>query len=326
MISPSEILQGKILIVDDQETNVLLLERMLRSAGYVSISSTRDSNEVCDLHSKNCYDLILLDLEMPSMAFSGFQVMDRLKEIEPGGHLPVIVITAHPDHKLHALRAGARDFISKPFEFDEALARIRNMLEIRLLHTKLGNDIKTLKERVKDLESDRDRILRQRDELKLYCEQTLPTDKRGGSASPQPLMPPESKSRTLLYIENKPDSLKLVEKIIARYPDFRLLSAVNGKSGIELACASLPDVILTDINLPDISGFKVLEVLRSDPATAHIPVIAISSNTMPLSIEKGLEAGFFRYLTKPIRVDEFMVALNVAFDLDPKSPPPHDPN
>ena len=133
MISLSDILHSKILIVDDQEVNVLLLERMLGAAGYVSITSTMDPGEVCALHFKNSYDLILLDLQMPGM--DGFQVMEGLKEIEPEGNLPVLVITAQPGHKLRALQAGAKDFVSKPVELPEVLARVHNMLEVRLLHT-----------------------------------------------------------------------------------------------------------------------------------------------------------------------------------------------
>ena len=132
MISSTDIFHGKILIVDDQEANVVLLERMLRSAGYDSITSTMDSSEVCELHRKNRYDLILLDLQMPGM--DGFRVMDSLKEIETDGYLPVLVVTAQPDHKLRALKAGARDFVSKPFDLAEVLIRVYNMLEVRLLH------------------------------------------------------------------------------------------------------------------------------------------------------------------------------------------------
>ncbi|MCR4303271.1 MAG: response regulator [Gallionella sp.] len=132
MISSSDIFHGKVLIVDDQEANVHLLERMLRGAGYVSVTSTMDPAEVCELHRKNRYDLILLDLLMPGM--DGFQVMEGLKEIEPDGYLPVLVITAQPDHKLRALKAGAKDFVSKPFDMAEVLARVHNMLEVRLLH------------------------------------------------------------------------------------------------------------------------------------------------------------------------------------------------
>lgn len=104
---------------------------MLRGVGYVSITSTMDPNEVCELHRKNRYDLILLDVQMPGM--DGFQVMESLKEIETDGYLPVLVISAQPNHKLRALQAGAQEFVSKPFELAEVLIRIHNMLEVRLL-------------------------------------------------------------------------------------------------------------------------------------------------------------------------------------------------
>ena len=152
MISSSDILHGKILIVDDQEANVVLLERMLRGAGYVSITSTMDPREVCELHRKNRYDLILLDLQMPGM--DGFQVMESLKEIETGGYLPVLVITAQPGHKLRALKAGAKDFISKPFELVEVLARVHNMLEVRQLHNELHNYNDVLEQRVREKTAD----------------------------------------------------------------------------------------------------------------------------------------------------------------------------
>jgi len=119
---------------------------------------------------------------------------------------------------------------------------------------------------------------------------------------------------TLLYVEDNPANLALVEQLIARRGDLRLLTAIDGPLGIELARAYLPDVILMDINLPGMSGYDALEVLRADPATHHIPVLALSANAMPRDIEKGLAAGFFRYLTKPIRVREFMEALDVALE------------
>ena len=152
MISSSDILRGKILIVDDQEADVLLLERLLRDAGYVSITSTRDPLEVCELHLKNRYDLILLDLQMPGM--DGFQVMEGLKEIEPDGYLPVLVLTVQPAHKLRAFQAGAKDFISKPFELTEVLARVHNMLEMRLLHKELHDYNDVLEQRVRERTAD----------------------------------------------------------------------------------------------------------------------------------------------------------------------------
>jgi adenylate cyclase len=135
MLEVPGILKAKILVVDDQPANVLLLERMLGGAGYDSITSTLDPRAVCDLHDKNRYDLIVLDLQMPGM--DGFQVMEGLKLIEKDGYMPVLVITAQPDHKLRALQAGAKDFISKPFDVAEVLTRVHNMLEVRLLHVEI---------------------------------------------------------------------------------------------------------------------------------------------------------------------------------------------
>jgi PAS domain S-box-containing protein len=126
---------------------------------------------------------------------------------------------------------------------------------------------------------------------------------------------------TLLYVEDNPANLKLVKQVIARHPDMRLLTAVNGNSGIEIARASMPDVILMDINLPGINGFEALDILRLDPATAHIPVIAVSANAMPPDVERGLKAGFFRYITKPIKVNEFMEALDAALEFAGKNLP-----
>ena len=153
MISSSDILHARILVVDDKESNVRLLEGMLSGAGYACIASTMDPHEVCELHRKNRYDLILLDLMMPGM--DGFQVMEALKDIENDGYLPVLVITAQPGHKLRALQAGAKDFISKPIDLAEVLTRVYNMLEVRLLHTEArtnGNLLEQTVERLKEVE------------------------------------------------------------------------------------------------------------------------------------------------------------------------------
>ncbi|MGP0054255.1 MAG: response regulator [Steroidobacteraceae bacterium] len=135
MIDADDILAAHILIVDDQSANVQLLTRMLDEAGYRNVSSTMNPLEVCALHRKNRYDLILLDLQMPGM--DGFQVMESLKTNTADGYLPVIVLTAQPGHKLRALEAGAKDFISKPFDLVEVKTRIRNMIEVRLLYRQL---------------------------------------------------------------------------------------------------------------------------------------------------------------------------------------------
>jgi two-component system cell cycle response regulator len=142
MINTSDILHGKVLIVDNQDASVLLLEQLLRTAGYVAVTSTMDPGEVCALHAKNGYDLILLDVEMPDM--DGFQVMEGLKKIETESYLPVLAITAQPAHKLRALKCGAKDFISKPFDLAEVLMRVHNMLEVRLLHEATRNHGKML--------------------------------------------------------------------------------------------------------------------------------------------------------------------------------------
>jgi len=132
MISQADIYAAKILIVDDQDVNLRLLEHLLGSGGYSTISSTLDARAVAGLHQRHQFDLIILDLVMPGM--SGYEVMDALRPLELEGYLPVLVIAADPDAKLAALEAGARDFISKPFDALEVLTRIRNMLEVRLLH------------------------------------------------------------------------------------------------------------------------------------------------------------------------------------------------
>jgi PAS domain S-box-containing protein len=148
MVGEPDIFNAGILIVDDQEVNVSLLEQMLREAGYTAVSSTMNPQEVCALHRKNRYDLILLDLQMPEM--DGFQVIEALKTNEADGYLPVLVITAQPGHKLRALQAGARDFISKPFDLVEVKTRIHNMLEVRLLYKKLENYSKVLEQTVQE--------------------------------------------------------------------------------------------------------------------------------------------------------------------------------
>jgi len=145
-LSESDILNAGILVVDDQESNVSLLLRLLTEAGYTRVSSTMNPEEVCALHRKHGYDLILLDLQMPVM--DGFQVMEALKTSTTDSYLPVLVITAQPGHKLRALHAGARDFVSKPFNLLEVTTRIHNMLEVRLLYRKLENYNKELEQTV----------------------------------------------------------------------------------------------------------------------------------------------------------------------------------
>lgn len=146
MIKPTDILSAKILIVDDQESNVQLLEQLLQAAGYTGVTSTMQPEDVSALHHKNAYDLILLDLQMPVM--DGFQVMESLKTSSADPYMPVIVLTAQPGHKLRALQAGAKDFVSKPFDLIEVKTRIHNMLEVRLLYKRLDDFNKVLEQTV----------------------------------------------------------------------------------------------------------------------------------------------------------------------------------
>ena len=137
------------------------------------------------------------------------------------------------------------------------------------------------------------------------------------------MRPPSSAGaqRTLLYIEDSPANMEVVAQIIMRYPDIRLVTAVNGALGIEVARSEMPTVILLDLNLPGISGMNVMKALRDDPLTTHIPVLALTANAMPLDREKALNAGFFRYMSpKPIKVDEFMETLTAALESTERKP------
>ncbi len=148
MMQTPDILNASILIVDDQESNVALLETLLGQAGYSRVTSTMKPQDVCSMHRQNRYDLILLDLQMPGM--DGFQLLEALKTNDADGYVPVIVLTAQPGHKVRALRAGAKDFISKPFDLVEVETRIYNMLEVRLLYRKLETFNHELERRVAD--------------------------------------------------------------------------------------------------------------------------------------------------------------------------------
>lgn len=178
MIDGSAILAARILIVDDQPANVALLQQALGEAGYTGVAATMDPREVCELHREHDYDLILLDLQMPGM--DGFEVMKRLKGDAPDGWLPVLVITAEPGHKVRALKAGARDFISKPFDLLEVKTRIHNMLEARLLYRRLENTNKALEQQVRNRTAElRESEERYRSLTELACDWYWEQDENG---------------------------------------------------------------------------------------------------------------------------------------------------
>jgi PAS domain S-box-containing protein len=226
MLDHTEIQNARILIVDDQEANVLLLEKMLRNAGYAHVESTMQSQSVCELYRKHRYDLILLDLQMPGM--DGFEVMEGLKEIE-ADYLPVLVITAQPGHKLRALNAGARDFVSKPFDLIEVQTRIRNMLEVRLLYRKLGdyNRLleKTVLERTQELRESEARF-KSFTELSSdwYWEQDAQGNFRTISGPVLEMLGSEiGKASSSSSDHNAPARSQLAEKIATRQPFLDLL-------------------------------------------------------------------------------------------------------
>ncbi len=184
MVDSAAILNAKVLIVDDLQANVTLLEMVLQGHGYVSVSSTMDPHAVCDLHRANRYDLILLDLNMPGL--DGFGVMESLRAIEQDGYLPVLVITAQPDKKLRALKAGAKDFLTKPFDVAEVLARVSNMLEVRLLHLETKRYSEELERTVQELHKSRERIRQQAAEVSGLYDRLVLEHQRLVESSAQP--------------------------------------------------------------------------------------------------------------------------------------------
>jgi serine phosphatase RsbU (regulator of sigma subunit) len=259
LISSSDILNAKILIVDDQKTNVLLLERILRGAGHAAVTSTMDPRMVCELHRQNRYDLILLDLQMPGM--DGFQVMEGLKEIETEGYLPVLVITAEPGHKLRALQAGAKDFISKPLELAEVRARAYNMLEVRLLHMETKTYSKVLEQTVRELEASREVIrLKNLEEQKKLDQELALAEETQKSLLPHCL--PEFENFRI-HAFNKP-----TRYVGGDFYDFLQLSSgewvgvLADVSGKGISAALLSSMLLGALNSEFRAGTQPQEVLN----------------------------------------------------------------
>ncbi|AEI82270.1 response regulator containing an adenylate cyclase effector domain (plasmid) [Cupriavidus necator N-1] len=263
MLSLSDILGARILIVDDLEANVLLLEQMLRGAGYTCVMSTTDPRVVSELHRKSRYDLILLDLQMPSL--DGFQVMDALKEVEPESYLPVIVITAQSDHKLRALQAGAKDFVSKPFDLAEVLMRVHNMLEVRLLHRESLKYGKALEQKVRELEASRETIVRQSDELKRLYEKLLHEQQVSErlllTLLPSPIAE-RLKARSELIAASPPeviaDNFQEVSVLFADIVQFTRFSAGMSPNGL---VAVLNEIFADFDNIADRRGLEKIKTI-----------------------------------------------------------------
>ena len=170
MVELSEILNAKCLVVDDKEANVLLIVEVLRAAGYTQIATTMDPRAVCDMHRANRYDLILLDLQMPGM--DGFEVMEGLRATE-SGYIPVLAITAQPAHKQRALEAGAKDFVSKPFDLAELLLRVHNLLEVRLLYKQIADDNAMLEQTVRERTAEIEELKNRFQAESIYLQQDI---------------------------------------------------------------------------------------------------------------------------------------------------------
>ncbi len=277
MISASDILAAKILVVDDLEANVLLLEQMLRGAGYVCVASTMDPRMVCELHGRNHYDLILLDLQMPGM--DGFGVMEKLREVQADSYLPVIVITAQPDHKVRALQAGAKDFVSKPFDLAEVLTRVRNMLEVRLLHEESLKYGKALEQKVRELEASRETIVRQSDELrqlyeKLICEQQV-TERLLLNLLPAPIAQ-RLKLRADLIATGPPEIIAdKFQEVSVLFADIVQFTHFSPSMSPERLVAVLNEIFADFDNIADNRGLEKIKTIGDAyMAAAGLPVPA----------------------------------------------------
>ncbi|MEO8052715.1 MAG: SpoIIE family protein phosphatase [Acidobacteriota bacterium] len=293
MVSQSDILSAKILVVDDKQANVLLIEGMLRVAGYSSVDSTTDPEAVCDMYRDNGYDLILLDLQMPVM--DGFEVMEGLREIEAEGYLPVLVITAQPDHKLRALEAGAKDFVSKPFDLAELRVRVRNILEVRLLHSAAKRNRRLLEDTVWALEASREVI-----RLKTLAEQKKSEEELTLAQETQESLLPRSLPQFenfSIHAFNNP-----TRYVGGDFYDFLQLSSgewmgvLADVSGKGISAALLSSMVLGALNMEFRSGTQPRDVLE---------------RVNQLLREKSLPFQFvtlFLFLLRPDGVGEFISA------------------
>jgi DNA-binding NtrC family response regulator len=285
MVNLSDILHASILVVDDQEANVLLLEQMLSSAGYVSITSTMDPGKVCELYLKNRYDLILLDLQMPGM--DGFQVMEGLKAIETDSYVPVIVITAQPGHKLRALEAGAKDFISKPFDLVEVTTRIHNILEVRLLYKKIENYNKVLEQTVQERTGE---LLRANEQLSQEIDERKKAEK-----SLQGTYAEIKRLKDRLQAEN----VYLQQEVAREYNFGEIIGQSNALSHVFSLVEQVAPMNATVLLLGETGTGKgvVARAIHSLSSRKDRPLITVNCTTLPAALVEselfGRERGAF---------------------------------
>ena len=285
IITKSDILNANILIVDDQECNVTLLEQLLLLAGYTCVDSTMNPEEVCALHLKNHYDLILLDLQMPVM--DGFQVMEDLNMDDTEGYLPVLVITAQPDHKLRALQSGARDCISKPLDLGEVRMRIHNNLEVRLLYKKLENHSQmleqTVQERTRELSST-NMQLKQEIEVRKKAEKSL-----------QATYAEIKRLKDQLQAEN----VYLREEIALQLNFGEIIGQSNALSSVFTQVEQVAPMNATVLLLGETGTGKgmVARAIHSSSTRKDRPLITVNCTTLPATLVEselfGRERGAF---------------------------------
>jgi formate hydrogenlyase transcriptional activator len=285
MVNLTDILNARILVVDDQEANVLLLEQMLSRAGYNSVTSTMDPGKVCELYLKNRYDLILLDLQMPGM--DGFQVMEGLKAIEAESYVPVLVITAQPGHKLRALEAGAKDFISKPFDLVEVTTRIHNILEVRLLYNKIENDKKALEQTVQE---------RTGDLLKANVRLTQEIEERKSAEESLQGAYAEIK---LLKDRLQAENIYLQQEVAREYNFGEIIGQSNALSHVFLRVEQVAPMNATVLLIGETGTGKgvVARAIHSSSARKDRPMITVNCTSLPANLIEselfGRERGAF---------------------------------
>lgn len=265
--------KAKILIVDDHPANVVLLERVLEGAGYDTVTSTMDPRAVCDLHGTHRYDLIILDLQMPGM--DGFEVIEGLKKIETNGYLPVLVVTAQPDHKLRALQAGAKDFVTKPFDMAEVLMRVQNMLEVRLLHVE---------------------IRRKNDELNKLLDQVMAERKVSERLALH--MPPDSiAARLKARPDVTADSFADVTVLIADIVGFKEMTPAVAPEELALV---LDEIFASFDDLAEGRGLKKVKTLgNSYMAAAGVPVASEDHAARAAHLALDMVAALERFNDRP---------------------------